>query len=145
MTQWKNIVQPDRPQMKIQYGSFAVHAETKVTNTLSQYIILIAFPQQQWLCERATMLRYTYVACLVRSVIKIALLFFVHTYGVSAFCFLFLAASISYIHSTSVSLYGILSSFQALSQSVENRLLAYLCLFVCSSVCPTGRIFREIF
>jgi hypothetical protein len=37
---------------------------TKATNTLSQYVILIAFPLQQWLRERAPMLRYTYIASL---------------------------------------------------------------------------------
>ena len=38
---------------------------TKATDTHSQYIILIAFPRQQWLRERALVLRYTYIACLV--------------------------------------------------------------------------------
>jgi hypothetical protein len=38
---------------------------TKATNTHSQYVILIAIPLQQWLQERASMLRYTYIACLV--------------------------------------------------------------------------------
>jgi hypothetical protein len=32
-----------------------------------QYVILIAFPQQQRFRERASMLRYTYIACLVYS------------------------------------------------------------------------------
>jgi hypothetical protein len=31
----------------------------------NQYVILIAFPRQQWFHERASMLRYTYMACLV--------------------------------------------------------------------------------
>ena len=31
-----------------------------------QYIILIAFPQQQWFRERASLLRYTYITCLVK-------------------------------------------------------------------------------
>jgi hypothetical protein len=35
------------------------------TNTHCQYVILIASPLQQWLHERAALLRYTYVACLV--------------------------------------------------------------------------------
>ena len=35
------------------------------TLSLSEYEILIAVALQQWLCERATMLRYTYSACLV--------------------------------------------------------------------------------
>jgi hypothetical protein len=30
---------------------------TKATDTHSEYVILIAFPRQQWLCERASMLR----------------------------------------------------------------------------------------
>ena len=37
----------------------------KATNTHSQYAILIVFPLQQWLHERALKLRYTYIACLV--------------------------------------------------------------------------------
>ena len=37
----------------------------KATNTHSQYVILIAFPLQQWLHERDTMLRYAYLGCLV--------------------------------------------------------------------------------
>jgi hypothetical protein len=37
----------------------------KATNTLSVYAMIIDFPLQQWLHERASMLRYTYIACLV--------------------------------------------------------------------------------
>jgi hypothetical protein len=38
---------------------------TKATDTRLQYAIHITFPRQQWLRERATVLRYTYIACLV--------------------------------------------------------------------------------
>jgi len=38
---------------------------TKDTNTHTEYAMLIVFPWQQWLCERAWILRYTYTACLV--------------------------------------------------------------------------------
>jgi hypothetical protein len=38
---------------------------TKATNTHSGYAIFIAFPQQKWLHERASMLRHTYIASLV--------------------------------------------------------------------------------
>jgi hypothetical protein len=38
---------------------------TEDTNTHSQYVILSAFPQQQWLHERASVLRCTYSVCLV--------------------------------------------------------------------------------
>jgi hypothetical protein len=38
---------------------------TKATDIHSEYVILIAFPLQQWLRERASILHYTYIACLV--------------------------------------------------------------------------------
>jgi hypothetical protein len=37
----------------------------KATNIQSEYVILIAFPLQQWLQEGALMLHYTCIACLV--------------------------------------------------------------------------------
>ena len=40
---------------------------TKITDTHSEYAIFIAFPPQQWLNEHASMLRCSYIACLVRS------------------------------------------------------------------------------
>jgi hypothetical protein len=36
------------------------------TNKRSEYVIFIAFPLQQWLHERGSMLRYTYTACIVK-------------------------------------------------------------------------------
>ena len=62
---WKNIVDRGRLQMTIWRMRFVCRI-TKATNTHSQYVILIAFPLQQWLHERAPTLRYTYIACLVR-------------------------------------------------------------------------------
>jgi hypothetical protein len=35
------------------------------TDTHSEYVIVSAFPRQHWLRERASMLRYAYIACLV--------------------------------------------------------------------------------
>jgi len=42
---------------------------SKATDTHSEYviIIIIAFPLQQWLHERASLLRHTYSACLVSA------------------------------------------------------------------------------
>jgi hypothetical protein len=37
---------------------------TKTTDTHSECVILTAFPQQEWLRERASMLPYTYTAYL---------------------------------------------------------------------------------
>jgi len=61
---WKNIVEPDRPQMIIWCMHIACWIP-KATNTYSEYVKLITFPLQQWLHERASLLRYTYIACLV--------------------------------------------------------------------------------
>ena len=38
---------------------------TKATDTHSEYVIFIAPSRQQWLGERASVLRYTYIASLV--------------------------------------------------------------------------------
>jgi len=60
---WKRIVQPARPQTKMWRMRIACWIP-KVTNTHSEYVILIAFKLQQWLHESASMLRYTYIAFL---------------------------------------------------------------------------------
>ena len=41
----------------------------KATNTHSEYVIHVAFPQQQWLCERASTLGYSTspVLCLLQN------------------------------------------------------------------------------
>jgi hypothetical protein len=62
---WKNIVQRGRSQMTIWLMCIARSIPT-ATNTHSEYVILIAFPLQQWLHNRTTLLRYTYIAHIVR-------------------------------------------------------------------------------
>jgi hypothetical protein len=58
----KNVLQPDRPQLTT-YSKVPVRWITNVTHTNthmhthSKYVILIAFPLQQWLHESASMLR----------------------------------------------------------------------------------------
>ena len=64
------IVQPDRPQMTIWLMRIACWIP-KATNTFRIYIKLSASPRQQWLCERTSVLRYTYIALLYQSVIKL--------------------------------------------------------------------------
>jgi len=39
-------------------------------HTLAEYVIIIAFPLQQRLHERASVLRYTYTACLVNLITR---------------------------------------------------------------------------
>jgi len=53
---WKKVVEPDRPQMTI-WRMRSSRWITKATNTPSEYVILIAFPRQQWLRERVSELR----------------------------------------------------------------------------------------
>jgi hypothetical protein len=53
------MAQPERPQYKCNMAT---------TNTHLEYVILIAFPLQQWLHERASLLRYTYIACIVEVI-----------------------------------------------------------------------------
>jgi len=60
----ENIVDPDRLQKKI-WRMRTACCILKATDTHSKYVVLIAFRQQQWLHERAWMLRYTYIACLL--------------------------------------------------------------------------------
>ena len=72
----KNMVEQKGPQMTSQYGAFSLHAglarlyararmHTDTLTHADRYVILIAFPQQQWLQEHALMLRYTHIACFV--------------------------------------------------------------------------------
>ena len=53
---WINMIEPDRPQMAIRRMRIA-YCLTKATNTHSEYVILIAFPIQHWLNERAPIFR----------------------------------------------------------------------------------------
>jgi hypothetical protein len=68
----KNVVETKGPQMTSQHGADALRAGLAMLLArmrkhayTDQYVIVIAFPHQQWLRERASMLRYTYIACLV--------------------------------------------------------------------------------
>jgi hypothetical protein len=49
---WRNIVEPEMPQMAVWRKRIARWI-LKLTSTHSEYVTLIAFSQQQWLYERA--------------------------------------------------------------------------------------------
>jgi len=55
---WKNMVEPDTPQMAVRCMRFACWI-SKAADTHSEYEKLIAFPKQH---ERASVLHYTYIA-----------------------------------------------------------------------------------
>jgi hypothetical protein len=60
---WKNIAERGGPQMTI--WRMRIHAGYIKLQMYSGCVTIIAFPLQQWLHERALMLRYAYIACLV--------------------------------------------------------------------------------
>ena len=57
---WKNIVKPDTPQITIWLMRIACWMP-KATNTDWEYRTLIAYPLQQWLQDRASMLCCSYM------------------------------------------------------------------------------------
>jgi hypothetical protein len=57
---WKNIVDPKRPQMTV-WGMRIACWIPKSKNTHSEYVLLIDFLLQEFLPDRASVLRYTYV------------------------------------------------------------------------------------
>jgi hypothetical protein len=61
---WKKYCRTGQPQMAIWRMRIACWIP-KVTDARSEYVVFIAFPRQQWLRERALVLRYTYIVCLV--------------------------------------------------------------------------------
>jgi len=61
---WENIVDAGRPQLTVWHTRIAFWIP-KTTNTHSQYAIFTDFLLQQWLHERASTLRYTYIASIV--------------------------------------------------------------------------------
>jgi hypothetical protein len=61
---WRIIVERNSLQMTVWYMLIACWI-LKSTNTHSEYVIRIAFPLQQYLHERAWLLRYRCIACLV--------------------------------------------------------------------------------
>jgi len=60
-----------------------------VANTYSEYVLLIAFPLKQWFHQHASVLRYTYISCLVVQCISvyITLLLVVCTDGIGGVFF----------------------------------------------------------
>ena len=61
---WQIIVDPVMPQMTIWHMRVSRWIP-KATDRHLEYVIHIAFPLQQWLHERPSMLSYTYIVCLV--------------------------------------------------------------------------------
>jgi len=63
------MVEPDGPQTTIKHSTemkrFACQIPKARIRTHSEYLIVTAFPWQQWLCECVPTLHYAYDACLV--------------------------------------------------------------------------------
>jgi len=61
---WKKFVESDRPHLTT-WRMLIANWTPKATNTHSEYAINFAFSLQQWLQERAAVLGYMYISCLV--------------------------------------------------------------------------------
>ena len=66
----ENTVELDKPQI-IMWRLPVVCWITKDTYTHSEYVILIAFPLQQWLRECAPMACYKHIACRIQAITNI--------------------------------------------------------------------------
>jgi len=59
----RSMVEPDSPQITVQWHISLARWITEATDTHSEYVTLVVFPLQQWLRERASILRL-YAHCL---------------------------------------------------------------------------------
>jgi len=64
---WKNIVELGRPRMTIWLMRIVCWIR-KVTNTYSEYVILNVFVLLQRLNKLTSVLHYTYVVCMVKTI-----------------------------------------------------------------------------
>jgi len=62
---WKKFVDPGMPRL-IHFACWI----TKATNSYSEFVILIAFPQRQRVRECASALHYAYIVCLLRYCVR---------------------------------------------------------------------------
>jgi len=69
---WKNTVERGRLQMAIWRMRIACW-RTRAINTHSECVILVAFPLYQWFCESTSVLRHTYIACLISFLVGLLL------------------------------------------------------------------------
>ena len=67
-----NILEPGRPPMTIWHTRISRWIP-KPTNTHLEYVTVIAFPLRLWLHQRASKLRYSYIACLVSLSLSLCL------------------------------------------------------------------------
>jgi len=61
---WKNVEQPDRPQMTVWRMRIARWIP-KATHAHTEYVIITAFPVPKWLHESSSVLRYKHIACII--------------------------------------------------------------------------------
>ena len=57
------MAQPNRPQLGRKDVICMTDNQGKNINSHLKYLILIAFPLQQWLHEHSSVLRYTFIIC----------------------------------------------------------------------------------
>jgi len=102
---WKNIVEPDKPQIAIWRMAVACWIP-KATNTHLGYVIRIAFPLRYWLHENASILHYTHTVCPVNFMphptvpfVTTSQIFVIHThYSFKAITFLITKNVYRFLH-----------------------------------------------
>jgi hypothetical protein len=75
---WENVVKPESPKTILRlrvacWISKAIRAQAYIhvrgrTHTHTEICNALAFPQQKWFRKRVSMLRYTYIVCLVMDI-----------------------------------------------------------------------------
>jgi hypothetical protein len=73
----------------------------KAIHTHSKYVILISLPLQQWLHERALVVRYTYITCLILYAVWYTTTELVFIVSLSGHVVLWRVERYSYLHSVS--------------------------------------------
>ena len=67
----KNSVELDRSQISVLHRRIAYWIPKNI-NTDSEYVIIIAFPLKQWLCERCSLIRYTYTVYTAGEILSVS-------------------------------------------------------------------------
>jgi hypothetical protein len=117
---WKNIVEPDRPQIwyNTTHALFILGDWGKNIDTCPEYLTLIASARQPWLRERTSLLCYTYIACLVDFCFGARAIYMVLVRGAWHLC----------VISMELAICMTVSSVQVVAQSLYR--LRYSCLQV---------------
>jgi hypothetical protein len=119
---WKNTIEPVRPRMTMwcMRAACSIH---KATHIHPEYVILIALPQQQWLHESASMLRY--------------ILLHIYIGTLPVLLYMYIACTVVYVHC----LYCCICTLPVLLYMYIACTVVYVrCLYCCICTLPVSFI-----